>query len=211
MPNLISMSLYGDSPMYLQGALANAFLREAFYPGWGLRFYCSDDVDTTLLEKEGCEIRRMGVSRKHAGMLWRFLAAWDEGYERVIFRDADSRFNPREVAAVKAWEASGLKAHCMHDHPHHACLPIFGGMWGIKTGVLPIRLRHMIVKMATRDLRRVEDMKFLQREVLPYIQKSILRHSSVPVKWLSEPFPPHDEWKGFVGQQYDDEGKPVWA
>ena len=210
---LISMSLYGHKPMYIKGAVANALLLPKIYPGWKMRVYCSERADPSRLEDLGCEIKVMPRSRRHSGMFWRFLDAWDTSAERVIFRDADSRFNVRGAAAVQAWEESGKVAHCMHDHLHHTRLPIMGGMWGIKPGCLPRHLFHITLKMSRRSQRRVVDMRFLESNVLPCIQDSLLRHSSVPLKkkeWISVPFPEHPPFEGFVGQQYDGEGNTIW-
>jgi len=207
---LISMSVYGDNPMYLQGAVLNARLLPEVYPGWTLRMYCDRRIDASEMKELGCQVVSMPISRRHSGMFWRFLAAWDPEADRVIFRDSDSRFNVREVAAVREWEYSGLNAHCMHDHPHHACYPIFGGMWGIKCGVLP---RSMLKEVTIKGLRpqaRVMDMKWLDSRVQPLIQSSVLRHSSIETRWPTTPFPLHEEYEGFVGQQHDGDGNPVW-
>jgi len=212
MKQVVSFSVYGKKPMYVQGAIENAKLMSSVYPGWKMVVYCEDRTPTSKLKRLGVEIHRMGKSNLHSGMLWRFLPAWDEKVERVIFRDTDSRINPREAAAVEHWIQSGKKAHCMHDHVHHASLPIFGGMWGVMGKVLaqpcPLKMRFR------RPIPRVGDMKLLARIVLPQIQNSLLRHSSVPIRkaWGdAQPFPKHEPWEGFVGQQFDDNGKPVWV
>jgi hypothetical protein len=70
------------------------------------------------------------------GMFWQFLAASDQQSDPILIRDCDSRLNPREVAAVTEWLASGRKFHVMHDHPDHAGWPMLCGMWGVRGGVL---------------------------------------------------------------------------
>ncbi len=208
---IISISLYGDSPVYFNGVIANARLAKKIYPGWTVRVYCEvSNIDLTPLVELGCEIIRKPTSRFHAGMFWRFLAAWDEEAERVIFRDADSRLNVREAVAVKAWEKSGLDAHCMKDHLHHTRMPMSGGMWGIKCGILPRRLLRDVLRIIRRRQRRVADMKWLRAKVHPLIEESLLRHASATSIWPSVPFPKHSEFEGFVGQQYNEVGKPIW-
>lgn len=202
--------MYGNSPVYLRGMVENARLLPSIYPGWGMRVYCDKTLDTAELEDLGCEIQRMPLSRLHSGMFWRFLAAWDYSLERVIFRDADSRLNVREAAAVREWVKSGRAAHAMHDHPHHRQLPLQGGMWGIRVGTLPQELKAAVVTGGSKPQKRVVDMRFLRDHVHPLLEGSILRHSSVPVQWESSPFPDHPPYKGFVGQQHDGEGKPIW-
>lgn len=202
MLNILSMSLYGNSLMYLQGAVVNAKLMPTIYPGWKMVIYCECGIDTSELESLGVEIRRQGKSHQHSGMFWRFLAAWDENVEYVIFRDVDSRINVREAAAVQVWMKSRYVAHCMHDHIHHRCMPIFGGMWGIKANVLPVTVRKEILRRSCLIQKRVMDMCFLYRFVHPLIMNSTLRHSSQVLKWGYESFPNHPSYDGFVGQRF---------
>ena len=44
-------------------------------------------------------------------MFWRFEAAYDSDADVVIFRDADSRLNMREKAAVDQWLVSDKNFH----------------------------------------------------------------------------------------------------
>lgn len=212
MKKIISFSVYGNGAMYNQGMIDNAKLAPEIYPGWTVRIYCGPKVTCKkkLLELD-CEVVEMHNSLMHEGMFWRFYAAWDTSAERVIFRDSDSRLNVREAEAVKAWEKSGMKAHAMHDHPHHCNLPFSGGMWGIKVGVLPESIEKITRTWGRQAQKRVKDMRFLNEYVYPLVKDSTLHHSSqVLKKWKFKPFPPHDYYDGFVGQQYDDMGKPIW-
>ena len=201
---LISMSLYGEDPTYLEGAVINARLLPDIYPGWKLRVYCERGIDTGKLVEFGSEVVRMPRSRRHAGMFWRFLPAWEMGVEFVIFRDADSRLNVREAAAVEEWVQSSRIAHCMHDHPHHVCMPIMGGMWGIRAGHLPPELLAMLRKRMGLPQHRVEDMKWLRDHVYPLIRFSVLRHTFERLeRWGGVPFPEHPPFEGFVGEKID--------
>lgn len=206
---IVSVSLYGREPMYLKGAIENARLVREVYPDWQLWVYVERGLDTEELKELGCAVFSMSKSRKHSGMFWRFLAAWQGNAEYVIFRDVDSRFNSRESAAVNAWIKSGELAHGMKDHPHHARLPIFGGMWGIQGGCLPLFVKHQLERQMGRFQKRVADMDFLAKQVLPHIKDSYLIHSSVPTLWPSQPFPEHSPYDGFVGQQYDEFDNPI--
>jgi hypothetical protein len=208
---IIAISLYGNADMYVKGLMKNIELAPEIFPGWTMKVYYDDEkLNIKELTKRGCEVVLKTPSREHSGMFWRFLAAWDKEAERVIFRDADSRLNIKEAAAVKAWEESDLMAHTMHDHPHHACLPIFGGMWGIKCGVLPDKMYDEVVRKSRSRQKRVDDMYWLKSFVHPIIKNSLLRHSSVKIEWPFKPFPEHPKYDEFVGQQYDNDGKAIW-
>ena len=208
MNKTIAMSLYGDLDMYKAGAIENIRIRKQFYPDWNIHIYVSE-----AMPELDCETIVMGESLEHSGMFWRFLALWDG---ITIVRDTDSRFNNKEVAAVKAWEKSRHIAHAMHDHDHHRCFPLFGGMFGVKGDYKTEGQSHSLQDLHRPLYRamslpeeRVADMKWLQRYLWPYIEKDTLHHSSVPLKWNRQPFPLQEEGY-FVGQQHDDNG-PVWA
>lgn len=207
---IISFSLYGSSPVYYQGMIANAQLAPEVFPGWTVRIYHERlPFDMEIFKHLKCELIEKRPSRMHAGMFWRFLAAWEPA-ERVIFRDADSRLNIREAAAIKEWEGSGLNAHEMKDHPHHSRLPISGGMWGIKCGILPQDMKREVLRKCRQRQQRVKDMYWLRDRVHPLIESSLLRHSSVKTKWPYVPFPKHPKYRGFCGQQYDEKGNGIW-
>jgi hypothetical protein len=215
---LISYCLYGNRPMYLRGAVENARLAPVIYPGWKVRVYCETDTPADLvaeLEGLGCQIRRMGRSIEHSGMIWRVLPAWEPGISRVIFRDTDSRLNVREAAAVREWIASGFAAHSMLDHPHHANCVLMCGTWGVMGGLLPGWLMPRFVEHYSSCVQRADDTAIVAREIFPHIRGSLLTHASIKpeaaLDWPARPFPAHEPWAGFVGQQIDDDGKPMWA
>lgn len=130
---IISFSLWGKNPKYLNGALMNVPLQKQYYPDWTCRFYVDETVPHTFVEQvieQGCEVELMEPkSDGNFGLFWRFEPFKDTTIERFIVRDTDSRLNAREADAVKEWEESGLKFHIMRDHPQHR-VPILGATWG---------------------------------------------------------------------------------
>src|SRR6185295_8489516 len=101
------MSLWGTRELYLQGALCNARLAPRLYPGWTLRAYCGSEVPILDdLRSLGVDVRIVPESPRYGGLFWRFLPAGEPDVEYVIVRDADSRLNVREKAAVDAWIGS---------------------------------------------------------------------------------------------------------
>jgi hypothetical protein len=209
---IISFCVYGDAPRYIQGAVENARLWPTVYPDWHMRVYLEQGLDGTELERLGVHVVRMGPSLGASGMFWRLLAIWDApAASHIIFRDADSRLNVREAAAVKAWLDSGKTAHSMHDHPYHRSVPIMGGMWGIKELAIPIALYGAVTTRCGQSASYMDDQRFMESAIYPHVSRSLLTHSSiVPLQWSAEPFPAHPPYDGFVGQIYGDDGKPVW-
>ena len=46
--NIISFSLFGNSPKYCENAIINAKISSEIYPYWTCRFYCADDVPKNI-------------------------------------------------------------------------------------------------------------------------------------------------------------------
>lgn len=216
---LISFCVYGNNPKYLQGILRNIDALPKVYPDWGMRVYAENTLPWTELKRPQVQVFPMPSVPGHMGMLWRLIPAWEPGVERVIFRDGDSVLNVREAAAVQEWVESGTDAHTMQDHPHHDYLPIFGGMWGVKGGVLP-PIRHKWASFSSKGMdpsptdfpvNTWDDMILIKEAILPQIKNSLLRHSDSGSKWSpSKMFPAHPPFHGFVGQQIEADGTLVW-
>ena len=194
---VVAFSLYGgDEPRYTDGAIANAHIVAAVYPGWEMWVYHDDFVPSPVLETLGAHthvslirLNRSLVQIENA-MAWRFLVASDPTVDRFIVRDVDSRLSPRERLAVDEWVASGLPFHVMRDHPGHLKYPISGGMWG--------GTRDAVPNMAAKILHRqwwmsgamenayLGDMQWLQQEIWP-----IAKQKGV---WQSDSFSCHGRW-----------------
>lgn len=198
---LISFSLFGDAPQYQRGMLCNAKLAPVVYPNWRVRVYHDDRITCAAeLRELGVELVPMERAPGGLAMCWRFLPMADPRIDRVIVRDADSRLNVREAAAVAEWIASGKTAHSMVDHDHHRCYPLFGGMIGCKGGALPLMPKWMD-RWPKPWRERMDDMDLLNEHAWPLLKDSMCRHASHPNIWGGEPFPPHPEYHGFVGEQ----------
>lgn len=206
---IISFSLYGDLPLYTQGAIENAALVPAVYPGWTARFYVDDTVPKsvmTALATHGAEVERIQHPEEfgpYSGMYWRFLVAADESVERFIIRDADSRINTREAAAVADWIASGKRFHLMRDSIAHQIL-ILGGMWGALGRSLPHA--EQLIKTYGRFVGYGDDQDFLKNIVFPLMEGDYLCHDDRNFFGDAVPFPPHPPMHGtsYVGERVTD-------
>ena len=199
---LISMSVWGDAAMYWEGALANCKLVPLIYPGWQLRVYTdTENGYTEALRQSGCQIKIMENLGGTHGMFWRFFPASESGVEALIVRDADSRLNVREAAAVAAWLLSGKSAHVMRDHPDHLGWPMLGGMWGVRGGAIA-DIEANIANWGVWG-KKGDDMLFLKAVIWPIIKGDCLQHTRGHSKWGGEAFPPHGPSDSdYVGQVY---------
>lgn len=214
----ISFSLFGNSPVYLNGAIRNAELASAIYPGWKCVFYCDHRVP------EAVKSRLVGLGAEVSGpvegivneMFWRFCINDEKEFTHFIVRDTDSRLSKREQHAVRVWIEGGANFHSMRDHPWHS-LPIGGGLWGGITGVVTgIREKIIASTLASKPYSRETsyglDQTFLTRYVWPVARKSCLQHDSCNrhVYPKSKPFPDGCKFGQyrFVGEVVDANDKP---
>jgi hypothetical protein len=135
MRKVISFSVWGTDPSFVEGAIKNALSASVYYPGWESWIYCDDAIFTDnadrLRKVFNAVFRRVICNSPWEGLFWRFEPATNPTVEAFISRDCDSRLNPREAAAVQAWLDSSKKLHTMRDHYEHI-VPILGGMWGCR-------------------------------------------------------------------------------
>lgn len=199
---LISMSVWGNQAMYWEGALRNAELYRSIYPGWDLRVYTDQEsIYTEELKKRGADVRVEANLGGIHGMFWRFLPASEPGLDALIVRDADSRLNAREAAAVAAWLDSAKAAHVMRDHPHHLLWPMLGGMWGIRGGVIK-NMPELIQKWGKWE-KKLDDMYFLGHIIWPMIRNDCLQHCRGVSPHGGEEFPSHPPSESdYVGQVF---------
>jgi hypothetical protein len=130
----------------------------------------------------------------------RFQAAADRDAECVVFRDADSRFNVREAAAVGEWLESGCALHIMHDHAVHndPRYPILAGMWGVRGHRLDC-IAEWMAAWRTHAWRRTVDQSFLADVVYPvFTSADRCEHGTATA--TARPFPTHPPYAGFVGE-----------
>lgn len=207
MKKVICFSLWGDKYRYTGGALQNIDLAKIIYPDWTCRFYVGKDTSQNLVNKmksnTNVEVIIMDGTCDWTGMFWRFLAASDPNVDVMISRDADSRLSYREKFAVDEWVNSDFDFHIMRDHQYHG-VPILGGMWGVKKGLLS-NLEKMIFDFEKGDFLGV-DQNFLGKYVYPLVANKSLVHDEF---FEQKPFPVNCGERNkehFIGQAYDGDG-----
>jgi predicted metalloprotease with PDZ domain len=202
---IVSFSLYGSNPLYIEGALRNADLVPKVYQGWVARFYVSDEINQSVvqrLENAGAEVRQARRRGSFDGTFWRFLAAGDKDVQAVVFRDTDSRPSRREFRAVEEWLASGKSIHIMRDHPEHRVI-IMAGMWGCLGGAIP-DMEALIDRWGLWERKGV-DQVFLREVIYPRFRNDLIVHSDL-YSYAGEfcrPFPIERAKGEFVGAVID--------
>lgn len=203
---LISMSLFGNELLYSGGAVENADLVREVYPGWRLRIYVeAGHAAIPLLRRRDVDVVEVEETTgdpalRYLHTMTRFQAAADRNAECVVFRDADSRLNVREAAAVSEWLASGCALHIMQDHPVHTdpTYPMLAGMWGVRGGRLD-RIAEWMAPWRARSWWRTVDQRFLADVVYPaFTGADRCEHGTMTA--TARPFPTHPPYAGFVGE-----------
>jgi hypothetical protein len=207
MKKVISFSIWGKDYRYTGGTLQNADLAKIIYPDWICRFYVGDDTPESLISqlssRDNVEIIKVEYPCDWTGMFWRFLAAADTEVSVMISRDVDSRLTYREKYAVDEWINSDFGFHIIRDHEYHG-VPILGGMWGAKSGVLA-GIDGFIEQYNKGNFVGV-DQNFLAEHVYPLISNNSLVHDEFFEK---KPFPSQSGVRNsdhFVGQAYQGDG-----
>lgn len=200
---VLSFSLYGTDPLYCLGAVRNVELARELYPGWRVRFTVDASVPAEVLASlRALDAEIVTVHKSlgpEYGKFWRFLVAADPAIERFACRDADSRLNVREKAAVDEWIASGLPFHLMRDSAHHD-RRMLGGMWGGVGGLLP-DIAELVDGWGHYE-RWGDSDRFLCDVVWPRIRDRALCHDSFGHFDDGRSFPPHPPLAGtcYVGE-----------
>lgn len=208
MKNIVAFSLWGDHPMYWLGALQNIELVDKFYPGFISRFYIDKSSRTDLIEsikEKNVEVVLVDSKDSFHGMFWRFFASEELDVNIFLSRDCDSRISEREFEAIKEWLSSDKDFHIMRDHPYHT-VPILGGMWGCRNGLMRrIGLTKMIQEW-NQFQRKGIDQDFLGQMVYPLVKDNSIEHSEFNLKYGGQirPFPTKRNNFEFVGDVFDE-------
>jgi hypothetical protein len=210
MKKLITFSLFGNAPMYQKGAIENLKKAQSIYPDWICRFYLFEEDH--FMEEElkkinsSVEIKKITKPGGFYSTLYRFLPLSEEGVERFISRDTDSRLSFREKEAVDAWIQSDRTYHIMKDHPYHFTpeFPILAGMWGGKGNVF-----NDIKYTMTEFVKEASDTKGIDQRFLYDYYHEVVKGDYLEHAMDSFPSARSFNRDGiyFVGQPIDEDNK----
>ena len=207
--NLICFCIWGNCNLYNYGIWENAMLIPKIYPGWIMRVYytesCNQDIIRELKKLPYVECSLFLTDNSFRNTMLRFLPAYEKNNNIVIVRDADSRINRREKAAVDEWLNSDKDFHIMRDHPKNRS-KILAGLWGVRNQLLVGKLDQFFEWFDNPpNTRFSSDQQFLARKIYPFVKKKTMIHASFNAyePWAL-PFPKDapGRSKGFVGKTY---------
>jgi len=204
---LIVFAIWGNNLKYLIGAVKNAQLASVIYPSWKCRFYVDSLVPESIIYQLE-QINNTEVVRIYGIGDWkfsfnRFLPISEPGIKVMISRDADSRLNKREKAAVDDWMKSDKGFHIMKDHPWHFSYPILAGMFGCKSGTIN-NISEQLNQFDKTDWYH-SDQEFLKQHIYPAVSGNICYHDD----FHNSPFPTRRKGTEHVGQVFDEQDNNV--
>lgn len=191
--NIISFSLYGALPEYIEPAVLNSELAKDIYPNWTCRFYVDNSVPKEAIKRlsdNGAEIIKITKEQQNMPKtMWRFLAINDPNAFYVIFRDADSVISYREASAVKSWIQSGKRFHTIRDAASHTEL-MLAGLWGGIAGSIPNFTSMLKSYLTSENLNsRFADQYFLRYYIWQYARQDLYGTDDLFNFLNAEPFP----------------------
>lgn len=219
MKRIISYSLWGDSKLYVQGAIDNFYLAKEYYSDWTVRYYIAQDCPViSKLQSLGAEcvvmdsIPTLDKTRsgweddwQHQAMFWRFLAFGDPEAEYIISRDCDSRLSKRESTAVAEWIESGVLGHIMYECDAHYN-GIMGGLNGLVGGLftqdnIVISINNFLQNYKSLYQERwvFADLIYLRDWIFSNIQFSVMTHGHKAQKPFTVEMPSDGSLGKFIG------------
>ena len=232
--NCAIYSLYGSGLKYLYGMEQNIRTISKSHQGYGILIIADDNLPEEWYLRWTAAFREteprvpyfsvrspdglsplLGTARTIEDvppMFWRLLVLdhLPKAY-RYLVRDADSRFTPRECAAVQEWEKSGMWFHTMRDHPAHM-REINGGMFGVwKLAGFPKIAPLVLEFLGEKNWKKGQpdyglDQEFLCRYLWPSARRGVLQHdefSNARAFGPCRPFPLEEVNGEFVGEVWE--------
>ena len=219
MKKLISYSLWGNNPKYIQGIFENLKGIELQLSDWKAVIYIHKDVDPSVIKEiqENPQVYKAvimdedpdtGEQGNKPGWFWRFNAL-QEDFDYLLCRDSDCRFNPVETMCINDWVNSGKEFHIIRNHRMHG-VPILAGLWGCtKSFSDRIDIKSLLDEFKTHPKHMRFggwDQQFLGEMIYPQLSMSnVMIHDShhhykhEEVRFIyNMPFDEH-----FIGKDYN--------
>ena len=176
MKKVISYSLYGDNPKYIEGLRHNVnLLNEIFTdPAWVMRVHYDNSVPSDKLIPHD-RVEYVKIENDVNYMFWRFYAWDDPDVEVYLCRDIDDRLNLWDYNMVCEWEKTDhnfISGRCHQNHDIY----ILGGLWGGKPRNFSFKMKDLVNEFQGRHdtTRYNDDQIFLRDCVYPFTKKQTL-------------------------------------
>jgi len=173
---VISYSLYGNKPKYIEGLRHNINLLDEVFsdPSWIFRVYYDDSVDESkLISHDRAEYIKVENDKNY--MFWRFYTWDDPEVDLFISRDIDDRLNFWDYNIISEWEKTDCDFITCRHHMQHS-IPVMGGLWGAKPRKFSFSMKELINKYSSTHptSKYFNDQNFLCEVLWPLVAKKSL-------------------------------------
>lgn len=132
--HVFSYCIFGTNEKYCKGMLKNLVQIKDLFPLFEIWIHCGNDVPKEYIEKYNTFKNVKLIHYDITGgrlMSHRFFTIDSPDVSLMIVRDADSRFEDRDIWCMKEFIKSSYNAYTIRDHQYHN-RKIMGGQWGMK-------------------------------------------------------------------------------
>lgn len=204
MKKIISISVWGNNPRYIVGAHRQVQLAQKYLPDWDFRIYTDNPSNFKALH----QTQIVKCDNPVQGAYWRFFAMFDDVYDVVASRDADSRVTLRECKAMQEFCDSDKIFHVIRDHESHLQFPIMAGLFACK-GSLPSFIKEEMLAYMSKHTQYLSDQNFLRDFVWRQVKDRTLIHS-FESGWFGESRAKLKNRFSFCGNGYDENDMPLY-
>lgn len=203
MNRIISMSVYGNNPRYIRGAIRQIELSQKFYPDFTVRIYTENGTPYLGLP---CQVFEQKM--ENIPMFWRYFPWFESPDNITLIRDADGRITVREAMAVNEWLESDKTFHTFKDHEAHYEFPVIGCTPGFK-GQMPYSVRVAFDNYRKQNYSYIIDQIFLRDYVWPVVAKNAMVHEMTK-GWFDTTRHKLINRYDFAGNGFDENDMPLY-
>ena len=182
MKKIITFSLWGKSPIYNYGLLENVIIAKDKYPDWMIKIYyskkedCIEKIIDKIAQFDNVILIKMNPPKRTLlHMYWRFIPAFEDDYDVLLVRDADSRIGTeRELLFLDQWLKTDKQFHIIRDYYTHGRSKILGGMWSCRDNILH-PLKNDFNKFFINNIKLADNIDEINENELFMINKNELQ------------------------------------
>jgi len=205
MKKIISMSVWGKNPRYIQGALEQIKWAKVFFPEWTVRIY-ADDVSPY----RHTDAELVTVLGDTHGVFWRFRPLFESDDNIVMVRDSDGRLSLREKMMIDEWLGRPEKFHIFYDHEAHYQFPIIACAFAVR-GKLPENVFWALQWYEANTNYYTNDQVYLREWVYPLTKDNCLFHRYTDPGWFGDTKKLLKNKYAFCGNGFDENNMPIYA
>lgn len=185
MVNAFSFCVFGSDKKYCFGMIKNIIQIQDLFPEFSVFIHCGNDVPKSFIVSYASYQNVKIITHDVTGgrlMTYRFFTIDYPNVDIMITRDADSRFEKRDVWCIREFLNSNYAAFTVRDHPYHLRV-MMGGLSGFRKIQIPgFNSMYDEYKHTLTDIDMYEsDQLFLEKCIYPYYKSSFIAYANTQI------------------------------